>query len=142
VSTRSETVLAAIQAQHRALVEISLALDAAVKDWKLEEIRAALPKLRDVLDAHVTFENREFYPVLAERSKAAEPSTATLVKLFDDNMKIVADGVNTFLARFAGKPELDREVFTREWKTAFLVLGKRLHDEEKTLHPLFSKLAV
>src|SRR5688572_7483245 len=119
--SRANTVLSPIQAQHRALTEMALSLDAAVTRWDVTVVRAQVVKLRDALDAHVALENREFYPTLNKLS-VVEPDTERLVKLFDDNMRLIADGLRAFFSRFADKPELDQAAFTKEWKSILSVL--------------------
>lgn len=138
--SRATTILAPIQAQHRAISDLALSLDQAVTAWQPDRIHSLVVKLRDALDGHVALENHEFYPTL-NRLSAANADTERMVKLFDDNMRRIADGLTSFFGRFAEKPELDRASFEREWRSVLRILSQRLRDEEGTLHPLFERLA-
>ncbi len=136
-----KTVVETLETQHRALEANALALEKALKSNQLEEVQVQLVGLCTLLEAHIHLENSQFYPEFVRRAEASgNTQTATVARLFWSNMKLIADGTLAFCHRFEKGIE-DRDEFKKQWRTALDVLGRRMVEEERTLHPLYRRLA-
>jgi hypothetical protein len=135
-----KTIVETLETQHVALGEGVTAVEAALKSGTLDEVRLNLTKLCEMLEAHLHLENTQFYPDFVRRADAS-PNTniGMVVRLFQQNMTVIADGTLAFCRRFEAEIP-DRAAFKKEWRTALAVLAQRMVDEEQTLHPLYAKL--
>lgn len=133
-------ILETLETQHRALTILAGELVATLATGDEAELQEPLSRLRTMLDAHVALENARFYPELLRLSdERGSDDTKKLARLFQSNMATIADGVLAFFRRFDGKPKPKAE-FGPALATTLEVLGKRMRDEEKSLHSMIRKL--
>jgi hypothetical protein len=133
-------IIETLETQHGLLRKLAAEIDRALAEGRMDQVAAQVLKMRTALEAHVALENADFYPAMvgmAERQ--GQPQMLQIVKLFDQNMRVIAEGLTRFFNRFAGKP-FERASFEPEWKALAKVLAQRIEDEESTLHPIHRRL--
>lgn len=134
-------IVETLETQHGLLQNVVMEIDRALVEGRLDQVSAQLVRLRAALEAHLELENAEFYPsMLTMAEKQQQPQMLQIVQIFDQNMRVIADGVVKFFDRFAGKP-IDRAQFEPQWRSVVGVLARRIEDEESTLHPIHQRLA-
>ena len=138
----AKDIVDTLEAQHRSLELMAGALTVALKKGDTEGARAELVKLCALLEAHIQIENTQFYPALVRGAEwTASPQIASAARLFQSNMLLIAEGVLRFCTRWR-EGITDLPAFGKEWKSTLEVLGKRMAEEERTLHPLYRKHAI
>jgi hypothetical protein len=141
-SFMAKDIVDTLEAQHRSLEQMAGALTVALKKGDTETARTELLKLCSLLEAHIQIENAQFYPALVKGAEwTATPQIADMAKMFQSNMQLIAEGVLRFCTRWRGGIA-DVPAFAKEWKSTIEVLGKRMLEEERTLHPMFRKHAI
>ena len=135
------TIVETLETQHGLLQNLVVEIDRALVEGRLDQVSVQLIRLRSALQAHLELENAQFYPSMVEMAeRQAQGQMLQIVKIFDQNMQVIAGGVMKFFDRYAGKP-IDRTRFEPEWRSLVGVLARRIEDEEATLHPIHSRLA-
>jgi len=134
-------IVETLETQHGLLQTVVAEIDHALAANRMDEVAAKLSRMRTALEAHLALENAEFYPAMVGMAELQQqPQMLQIVKLFDQNMRVIADGVIKFFDRYAGKP-IERARFEPEWRSLVCVLSQRIEDEERTLHPIHTRLA-
>lgn len=133
-------IIDTLEAQHRELEQLAQAVGLAYRAKDEPALKTTLERMRSLLDAHLELERTHFYPgFVAAAERQANERTKLVATLFRDNMAVIAEGVQGFFRRVqAGNMPLD--AVGKELRTTLEVLGKRMVDEEKTLHPLLRSL--
>jgi hypothetical protein len=138
----AKDIVDTLEAQHRSLEQMATALTVALKKGDTETARTELVKLCALLEAHIQIENAQFYPALVKGAEwTATPNVASAAKMFQSNMLLIAEGVLKFCTRWR-EGITDLPAFGKEWKSTIDVLGKRMAEEERTLHPMYRKHAI
>jgi hypothetical protein len=136
------SLVEALEAQHRALEILVGSIDEAIVHRDLDIIPVRLRALASAIDDHLRLEDAQLYPAF-ERAIGRVPKVVDLdlARLFSKNMRLIADGLTTFFARYR-QPPADLTIFAREWKATVDVLSHRIVAEESTLHPMLLRLPV
>lgn len=133
-------IIDTLEAQHRALEHLAGEVGQAYKAKDEPRLKDALGRMRRLLEAHLELERTQFYPAFVQAAeRQANESTKLVATLFRDNMAVIASGLEAFFRR-ADQDALPLDVLGRELRTTLEILGKRMVDEEKTLHPLLRGL--
>ena len=127
-----------LESQHRLLERMVGQIDAAIRERNPGALGLHLRSLHDAFLAHVTLENRDFYPVF-DVARGATEDHRQVARLFATNMRLIAEGLNAFFARHLDKP-IELATFEREWRPVVQTLSQRIASEEHTLHPIFNRL--
>ncbi|MBX5484431.1 MAG: hemerythrin domain-containing protein [Myxococcaceae bacterium] len=135
----SETLVDALEAQHRALEKAVGEVQAAYAAGHAANVGAKVSAMRKLLEGHLALENTQLYPKIVEMA-AGRQNMLELAKLFQTNMATIAEGLVQFFERFEGQA-VDLEAFGPEWKTIVETLTARIKQEEATLHPMFRRLS-
>lgn len=131
-------VIETLETQHRALERLVAEANASLKSRDQPQTQETISRIHTLLQAHFALEETQFYPKLRELA-ARDPALAQVANAFSQNMEVIAGGVLGFFKRHTQGP-LALERFVPEWRETLQVLGQRMVDEEKTLHPLLKRM--
>ncbi len=133
-------IIETLEAQHRELEKLAQSVVQAFRAKDEAGLKATLDRMQALLETHLELERTRFYPgFVAAAERQANERTKLVATLFRDNMAVIAEGVQAFFRR-AQSGTVPAEVVGKELRTTLEVLGKRMADEEKTLHPLLRTL--
>lgn len=128
-------LLDSLQADHNALRGL---IDACAK-CRGPELRARLLELHSILLRHLPAKDELYRTIATAASKKADSGSAVLAKIFEDNMKVQAAGVEGFFAQLQAL-EKQPDQLERRVATVIDVLRSRLDTEERAVFPLLKKL--
>lgn len=135
-------IVETLETQHRALEKEASTLHQALTTADLAATRESLDRIATMLAAHVKLEHADFYPAFIKLADAAGPQKGQVVRLFEENLGRIAEGLTQFFKRWSGPLEASRlEALRTEWRTMLKLLASRLRDEETTLHPIWRSLS-
>ena len=127
---------------HRLLLDIYKAIDAARAEGNLLTVQTRLEQFRMVLQDHLLKENVRLY-VYLEHVLQGDPVSRQLMHEFRHEM----DGIGRVVVGFLGKyreigihPELADE-FAKDFAAIGAALVARIRREEDTLYPMYAPLA-
>jgi hemerythrin-like domain-containing protein len=107
--------------------------------FRTDEGRDRLTRVRDLLRAHAAGEEQELYPVL-RRAAAQDGRIAGQLGRLTDDLRIVTGLTDEFFRRYEiGVPQLVE--FTTDHAALLAVLRSRLKREEQTIFPLYETLS-
>ncbi len=133
-------ILETLERQHQALTAQAGALVAALGEADETALQEPLKRLRTMLEAHFALEETRFYPELVRLTdERGTDDSRQLARLFQSNMKNIAEGVSAFFRRYDGKPKPLAE-FGPQVATTLEVLARRMKEEERSLHAMVRKL--
>ena len=135
-------VVDTLETQHRALEVEVATLQQALATEDLTVAQTTLEHLQTMIAAHLQLEHSDFYPRFLKLAEADAPTTAQTVRLFEENLRRIGEGVLGFLDRWKGTLDRSRlDALKTEWASALRLLAGRLRDEERTLHPIWRRLS-
>ena len=127
--------------QHGEVQQCISTANQALADGRLDELAPALVRLRVALHAHRQLAGAELYPCIAAMAHAqGEAHLLQLIRLFESNTQVMAEMLGRFFDRWSSGP-LDGAAFVKEWRSVAAILAQRIEDEQRTLHPLYERLA-
>jgi hypothetical protein len=103
------------------------------------ELRTKLLELQSVLRRHLPAKD-ELYRSIAQASvQKADAASGALAKIFENNMKVQAAGVEGFFSQLEALQKVPEQL-ERRVLTVIDVLRSRLDTEERAVFPLHKKL--
>ena len=130
-----------LKTQHESVLGIVSEIDEALRRRDEIEVRALLTRLQGPLLAHLELEDRQLYPALIVGGQAPEQEQLSVTaKLFAADMLSISDALEDFFRR--NRPEtLELTKFEPDFREIVAILLERVTAEEKTLYPLYTRLA-
>jgi hypothetical protein len=135
-------LIASLKEDHRLLLDIYKAVDAARVEGDLVSVQTRLGQFRMVLQDHLLKENVRLY-VYLEHVLQGDPVSHQLMHEFRHEM----DGIGRVVVGFLGKykeigihPELAAD-FGKDFAAIGEALVARIRREEDTLYPMYAPLA-
>lgn len=109
------------------------------KQFRTEEGRSRLHRLRDLLHQHIQRERQNLYPVLEQAGRTDE-RLAGQVSRSSEDLEIVSSLADEFVRKYeSGQPQLIE--FATDHGALLTILRIRLRQEEETLFPLFERVS-
>ena len=133
------TLLDTLQREHAELTGLATQLDERIAASDLFGAHAAVLELKHALVAHVVLEDQQLYPSLVRAAtRSGEGQSALTARTFAANMARVSSRLLAFVARdeAIGLAEL-----ADQWPAMKADLLARIDAEERTLYPMFRRLA-
>lgn len=128
-----------LKEDHRLLLEIFGAIDAARKSGELMTVQSRLDQFRMALQDHLLKENVRLY-VYLEHQLANDPTSHEMMHGFRREMDAIGKVVVGFLAKYREigiHPEL-ADAFAADLAAIGQALGGRIRREEDTLYPMYA----
>lgn len=127
-----------LSAQH---VELEQALAGIrPRQFKTDEARTRLSRVRELFRAHVHTERRELYPIL-EQAAAENQRLAGQLRRLADDLEILTGLADGFVRKYeSGEPGLIE--FATDHGALLTILRTRLRREEELLFPLYEAVSL